>query len=195
MSSHILERFFNPRSVVVAGASNNITKMGTIQLLNIVNGGFGGQVLCLHPSESSVMGLPTFKKAADLPFVPDLAVLIIPSMHVPKLIDELGERGVKAAVVISGGFRESADPEGARLERDLVEAAKRRGVRLVGPNCIGIISPPAGFNTTVYPYKQPPGKVGLLSQSGTYVTQVLHYLERRGWGFSRAVSMGELVRP
>jgi acetyltransferase len=187
---HAFDLFFNPRSVVVAGASNNLTTMGTIQLLNILHGGFTGKIFCLHPTESSVLGLPTFKKPAELPETPDLAFLVLPSRFVPGLIDELGAKGVKAAIVISGGFRESGSQAGIELERALLEAARRHGMRLVGPNCIGVISPPARFNTTVAPYVGEPGRVAFLSQSGTYVTQVLGFLYGKGWGFSRAVSMG-----
>jgi acetyltransferase len=187
---HPLDCFFNPRSITVAGASNNVTTMGTMQLLNLLNDRFPGPIYCIHRSEESVFGLPTFKSPAELPEATDTALIVIPARHVPEMIDGLGRRGTKTAIVITAGFRELGTEEGRRLERELVETARRHGMRIVGPNCMGIISPPAKFNTTVHPYVGAPGRVALLSQSGTYVTQVLHYLGERGWGFSRAASMG-----
>jgi acyl-CoA synthetase (NDP forming) len=190
MEDNPLHQILHPTSIAWAGASNNFQKMGTIQLLNLTKGGFKGAVYPIHPSEKTVLGLPAYRSARDLPEVPDLAVLVVPTRVVAPLMEDLGRRGVKRAIVTSGGFREMG-PGGRRMEEELAEVAGRHGMRFVGPNCIGVINERCRLNTTFFPLRdEEPGTVGMASQSGTYVTQTQLYLKNRGIRFSKAISVG-----
>ena len=187
--NHPLHRIFHPRSIAVFGASNKPTTMGTYQLLNILSSGYQGKVYPVHPKLSEVQGLKAYPSARELPEAPDLALITIPRDAVLEVFKDLGERGCQRAIVISGGFKEVGE-EGREKEQELVKIARSYGIRFVGPNCIGIINPWLPLNTTMYPYKQNPGYIGLASHSGTYVTQVLPWLEKSGIGYARAVSLG-----
>lgn len=189
MSESPLQSIMNPRSIVIAGASNNFMKMGSIQSLNLLHSKFAGEVVFLHPTERTVLGREAYKTPADLPFVPDLAFLITPTQVTLDLLNKLGERGVRRAVIVTAGFREIG-PEGAKLEDKLREIADKHQIRFVGPNCIGAINTHNGLNLTVLPYKDRPGKLGLVSQSGTYVAQILPYLRENGIRYSQAISVG-----
>jgi acetyltransferase len=163
--------------------------MGTIQMLNTMKYGFQGRIYPVHPKEKVVLGVEAHASVRDLPEPVDLAVITVPARVVPDVLEDCGTRGVRHAVVSSGGFGELGE-EGKRLEASMVEAARRNQIRFVGPNCMGILNPGHRLNVTMFPYNQPPGILGLASQSGTYVTQVIHYLKRRGIGYSRALSIG-----
>jgi acetate---CoA ligase (ADP-forming) len=184
-----LWQIMHPRSIAWVGASNNPTKMGTIQLLGLKHMNFPGPVYPIHPEERTVLGLKAYASAADLPEAPDLAVLIVPTRFAVPILEDLGKRGVKRAVIVTAGFKEMGE-EGRRQEQDLVATAKRYGIRFVGPNCIGVIHTRERLNTTFFAAHQTPGSVGIASQSGTYVTQVQLYLRRRGIAFSQAISVG-----
>ncbi len=179
----------HPRSIAWVGASNNPAKMGTVQLLNLLRGGFSGPVYPIHPTEKTVLGLKAYPNASALPEVPDLAVLVVPTRVASQVLDDLGRRGVRRAVITTAGFKEVGG-EGQRREAELVEVARRWDMRFLGPNCIGVMAPGMGLNTTFFPLTGEAGTVGLASQSGTFVTQVLLYLERRGIRFSQAISVG-----
>ncbi|MDY0004167.1 MAG: acetate--CoA ligase family protein [Polyangia bacterium] len=188
--NHPLEVILNPRSVVIAGASNNFMKMGTVQALSLLNQGFPGEVSFLHPTEPEVLGRPTYAAPRDLPGPVDLAILILPTAVVPPMLDELGQAGVRHAVIVSGGFRELG-ASGEALEAEIVEVARRHGIRFVGPNCIGVLNMGAHLNCTYFPnLSDARGGVGLISQSGTYVTQSLGWLQEQRLGLSQAVSVG-----
>ena len=191
MSENPLQQILHPRSVAWAGASNNFQKMGTIQLLNLIKGGFEGAVYPIHPTEKSVLGLDAYKSALDLPEAPDLAVLVVPTSVVVPLMEDLGRRGVRRAVITTAGFKEMGE-EGRQLEERLVSVARTYGMRFVGPNCIGILNERWGLNTTFFPLMKegPAACVSIASQSGTYVTQTQLYLHTRGIRYSKAVSVG-----
>ncbi len=189
MSANPLQAIMHARSVVIAGASNNLMKMGTIQAMNLLFGGYSGEALFLHPSEKSVLGRPAYRTPADLPFAPELALLTTPTRVTPALLDGLGERGVRHAVITTAGFREMG-PAGAQLEAELLAIANRHGIRFVGPNCIGVLNAHAHLNLTVCPYNDVPGGLGLISQSGTYVAQTMPYLREHGIRYSQAISVG-----
>jgi len=179
----------SPRSIAFVGASNNPLKMGTMQAVNIVNGNFKGAFYPLHPTEKTVLGHPAFAKVADLPEVPDLVIFVSPAPTVAPYLEELGKIGVKRAIVITAGFREM-DEAGARREDELNAIASRYQMRFLGPNCIGIINTEISLNATVVHMQQNKGSLGLASQSGTYVTQTLGYLHKKGICFSKAISLG-----
>ncbi len=189
MSENPLLRILHPRSIAVFGASEKITTMGTYQLINIFQGGFPGNVYPVHPKKDTVQGLKAYARAQDLPEAVDLALITVPTRAVPGVMRDLGERGIKRAIIISGGFKE-INEDGRRLEMEVVEIARRFGIRFLGPNCIGVINPHLPLNTAMYHYFQRPGHMALASHSGTYVTQVLPYLQKRGMGYSRSISLG-----
>ena len=190
MDENPLHEILHPRSIAWAGASNNFQKMGTIQLLNLIKGGFKGTVYPLHPTERTVLGLPAYKSGLDLPVVPDLAVLVVPTSVVIPMMNDLGRRGLRRAIITTAGFKEMG-AEGSRLEGELAAVAQRYGIRFVGPNCIGVINERWRLNTTFFPLMEPTSAtVGIASQSGTYVTQTQLYLKNRGMRFSKAISVG-----
>ena len=184
-----LHLLLNPRSIATAGASNNPMKMGTIQALSILKDGWQGVFYPIHPTEKSVLGHRAYASPHDLPETPDLALLVVPTAQVVPLIEAFAAIGTKRAIVISAGFKETGN-EGLRLEERLKEIATQSGMRLLGPNCMGIINTAISLNVTVAPLEKRPGLLGLASQSGTYVTQTLAYLKERGIRFSKAISCG-----
>ncbi len=179
----------HPRSIAWVGASNDPTKMGTIQLNNLLGGGFQGKVYPIHPAEKTVGGLEAYPNASALPETPEMAFVVVPQRVAVEIIEDLGRRGVKRAVIVTGGFKER-DEAGRMREAELVSVAERYGMRFLGPNCIGVMHVRRALNTTMFPMCVMPGPVGLVSQSGSYVTQVQLYLKRRGIHLSQAISVG-----
>ena len=189
MTEHPLYQIMHPKSVAIIGASNDVTKMGTIQLLNLLAGKYPGKIYPIHPQEETVLGLKAYHNARELPELADLAILTLPTSAVPEVLQGLGGRGVKRAIIISGGFREVGE-QGKALEEQIVAIARKYGIRFLGPNCIGVIHPSFNLNPTMYPYLHQPGAVGVASQSGTYVTQILPLLAKSQIGYSQAFSVG-----
>jgi acyl-CoA synthetase (NDP forming) len=189
MTEHPLYQIMHPKSVAIVGASNDWSKMGTIQLLNLLGGQYPGKIYPIHPQDETVLGLKAFRSARELPEPADVAILTIPPAAVPEVLRDLGERGVKRAIIISGGFKEVGE-KGRELEDQIVEIAREYGIRFLGPNCIGVIHPAFHLNPTMYAYPHPPGPIGMVSQSGTYVTQVLPLLAKSRIGYSQAFSVG-----
>jgi acetyltransferase len=183
---------FRPRSVAFVGASNNITTMGTVQMLNTLRGGFQGPVVPVHPREPTVLGQRAYPRLTDLPEPVDLAVLIVPTAVVLEVVRDAIQRGIRHLVITTAGFRE-VGPEGEARERELAALAAEAGLRFVGPNCIGVMNTHLGLNTTFFPYRHAPGGLSLASQSGTYITQTLDQLARWGIGLAKAVSVGNAV--
>jgi acyl-CoA synthetase (NDP forming) len=189
MSENPLHLLMNPKSIATAGAGNNLMKMGTIQTLNLLTSGYKGAYYPIHPRDKTVLGRRAYPSPSDLPEVPDLAFIIVPTEQVAPVLDEFGKIGTRRAVVVTAGFRETGEA-GRILEAEMSAVAEKHGIRFVGPNCVGIINTQASVNTTVGPHGSGPGSLGLASQSGTYVTQTLPYLARRGIRFSKAISLG-----
>ena len=184
-----LETILDPQSIVIVGASPDPRKMGTIMAVNLLAGGYRGEVSFLHRTAKSVLGRPAYPSAAELPEVVDLAVLVTPTGVTPRILDELGARGVRRAVVITAGFKEVGG-DGAARAVEVRDAARRHGVRFVGPNCIGVLNTHASLNLTVAPYLAEPGPLGLTSQSGTLVAQTHFLFRQRGIRLSKAISVG-----
>lgn len=179
----------NPQSIAIVGASNNPMKMGAMHALSILQDGYKGRFYPIHPTETTILGHPAYTSPLDLPEAPDLALFVLPARHLIPVFDAFGRRGTRFAVVITAGFKETG-PEGAALEEQLKETAKRHGIRFVGPNCMGIVNRDIGLNTAVAPITGPGGPLGLISQSGTYVAQTVDYLQKRGIRLGKAVSVG-----
>ena len=179
----------NPSSIAIVGASNNITTMGTIQLFNLLNSGFSGEIFPVHPKEEKVLGRRAYASVDDLPYAPDLAVLVVPTRLVPEMLDAFGRLGTTHAVIITAGFKETGET-GKGLEHAIVEIAHTHGIRFLGPNCLGIINSHLPLNITVAPLLDIRGKFSLASQSGTYVAQTVNYLHKNGIVLNKAISVG-----
>jgi len=189
MTRSFLHALMNPTSIATAGAGNNVMKMGTMHLLSILKDGYSGKVYPIHPNDEIVLGQKAYKSPLDLPEAPELALFILPSNQLLPVFENFGKRGTKYAIVITAGFRETGS-EGRVLEKKLVDIADKYGMRFIGPNCMGIINSEMSLNTTVVPLQSGPGLLGFASQSGTYVTQPLTYLAKKGIRFSKALSVG-----
>jgi len=187
--TNFLHPIVNPKSVAFFGASNRFTAMGTNQLNALLDLGFEGQIYPVHPKEERVLGLKAYKHVQALPEVPDLAVMVLPTRIVPGVMEECGQKGIKYAVVVSGGFKEVGG-DGAALEKKLLAVADQYGIRFLGPNCLGVANPHHKFNVTFLPFEGRPGFIGFASQSGSFITQMFGYLSRYDIGFSTGISVG-----
>jgi len=188
-----LNKIFNPYRVAVIGASDTPTSVGYTVLKNLVGSGFRGVVYPVNPKREAVQGIHAYKDVASLPHAPDLAVICTPARTVPGLVHELGEVGTRGIVIISAGFREIGD-EGKRLEAQILEEqAKYPGMRIIGPNCLGIIVPGISLNASFAAATPPKGHIGFISQSGALCTSVLDWAIDQGIGFSYFVSVGNML--
>ena len=188
-SMNPLEKLINPVSIAVVGASNNPLKMATLHLLSIMKDGYKGRIYVIHPKEASVFGLKTYKSPLDLPEAVDCAFFVIPAHNIPETLKDFGTIGTTRAIIISAGFKEIGK-EGKLLEDKLKSTAGINGIRFLGPNCMGIVNTEISLNTTIMEYIDRPGSLGFATQSGTYITQSLHYLKNHGIRLSKAVSVG-----
>jgi acetyl-CoA synthetase (ADP-forming) len=179
----------NPKSIALFGASNNASSMGTSLLDSVLDLGFEGEIYPIHPKEDQVQNHKAYRNVLDLPNVPDLALIVLPTRLVSETMDACGRKGIKHAIVISGGFKEVGG-NGVQLEKDLIAVAKKRGMRFLGPNCIGVANPRHKLNTTFMTFEGGPGFIGMASQSGSFVTQMFTYLSHYALGFSTAFSVG-----
>src|SRR6267142_1845790 len=186
-----LESLLRPRSVAVIGASRRRDSIGGAILRNLIEQGFQGPVYPGNPNASFVQSIAAYPGITSVPGEVDLAVIVIPAEQVVEAARACGEKGVKALIVISAGFKETGD-EGLKLERALVEVARRYGMRLVGPNCLGVVNTDAGvsMNATFAPVSPPPGRVAFSSQSGALGLAILDYARRLDLGISQFVSVG-----
>ncbi len=183
-----LDPLFRPRSIAVIGASSNPEKMGHQIFRNLIEAGFGGEILPVNPKGETILGIPSVRSTADLPDGMDLAVVIIPARLVPGTILDLGARKVRSAIVITGGFAEAGEA-GAALQEEMVNNASRTGIRLVGPNCQGINYPYHGLCAS-WPLITRRGDIALVSQSGTVGAALADWASEERLGFSAFVSMG-----
>jgi len=186
-----LGALFSPRSVAVIGATEAEPSVGRTLLRNIVSAPFGGKVYPVNPRRQSVLGLACYPSVRDVGEPVDLAVVVTPARTVPSVIRECAAAGVKGAVIISAGFKELG-PEGVELERRVLEEAGGR-LRIIGPNCLGMVSSASGLNATFAAGMPLPGKVGFLSQSGALCTAILDWSRRERVGFSAFVSVGSML--
>ena len=183
-----LDAVFRPRSVAVIGASTVPGKLGHDILHNLIHAGFPGPIYPINPKADEVLGLPAFKQIADVPSPPDLAVVVIPAQAVAGAIEQCGEKGVKAAIVITGGFAEAGE-EGEKLQEELVQTARRSRVRLIGPNCQGVNNPHHKLCAS-WPLLTTPGRMAFISQSGTVGAALMDWASQEQLGVSAFVSLG-----
>jgi acetyltransferase len=187
VASHTLDAFFAARSVVVFGASERPEAVGTRVFENLVQGGFQGDIHAVNPKREQVLGRPCHPSLAALGQRVDLALIATPAATVPGILGQCGEQGVRAAVVYAAGFREAGDA----ARRELLAAARRAEVRLLGPNCLGFLRPHLGLNATFSRGGAQPGSLALVSGSGALCTAILDWASDRSVGFSAVVSLGE----
>jgi len=188
-----LDKIFNPRRVAVIGASDNPTSVGYTVLRNLVGSGFNGVVYPVNPKREAVQGIEAHKDLQSLPHPPDLAVICTPARTVPALVRECGEVGTRGLIIISAGFREVGE-EGRRLEEQILEEkSKYDGMRILGPNCLGIIVPGIHLNASFAAATPQKGHIGFISQSGALCTSVLDWAIDQGIGFSYFVSVGNML--
>jgi acetyltransferase len=190
MSIRNLHHFFAPHSVAVIGASARAGSVGSTVLANVVGAGFGGPVWPVNPKYRELAGLPAWSDIADLPQAPELAVICTPAATVPGIVATLGERGCKAAVVLSAGLDGQA-ASGGTLRQGMLDAARPHLLRILGPNCVGLLVPGAGLNASFAPVAALPGRLAFVAQSGALVTAVLDWARARDIGFSCFVSLGD----
>lgn len=187
-----LTPFFEPRSIAVIGASTNPDKLGHVVLANLLEGGYmdqGGVAYPINPSADEILGLKVYPDVTEVPDEIDLAVIVIPYPAVPEALRSCGEKGIPAAVVISAGFRE-AGREGLQRELELIEIAERYDIRLVGPNCLGVIDTYTPMNASFSAGMPPRGPMAFMSQSGALGTAILDWALAGRLGMSKFVSLG-----
>jgi acetyltransferase len=192
MAASDLAVFFRPKGVAVIGASNDPGKLGHGVVRNLVQHGYEGRIYPVNPRSDEIMGLKVYASIADAPDPLDLAIVVVPAKLVETELEACGRRGVKGAVVVSGGFGELGE-EGLARERELARIARRYQMALLGPNCIGTIDTHTRLNTTFVSGHPNPGEIAFLSQSGATVAAVIDWARGSGVGFSRLVSLGNQV--
>jgi acetyltransferase len=206
MSIRNLEFLFKPTSVAVIGASNRPRRIGSVVVRNLLTGGFSGPVLPVNPKYEAVAGVLAYRDIPSLPVAPDMAIICTPPSTVPNLIRELGERGTHAAVVLTAGMGQQMHGETAAtaahseaisiartFQQAMLDAARPNGLRILGPNCLGLLVPEIGLNATFAHTSALPGSLAFISQSGALCTAVLDWAKSNEIGFSYFVSLGDLA--
>lgn len=186
---HYLSSLFEPRSIAVVGASERPGSIGEVIVRNILDGGFRGRLFFVNPRHDSIFGEKSYDSVENIPQRLDLAILCTRAETVPAIIESCGRAGVRNAIIISGGFAEMG-ARGTRLLEATLAAAKRHRLRILGPNCLGVMRPSAGLNATFAHGFANPGTIGLISQSGALCTAILDWAQPNGVGFSSVVSLG-----
>jgi acetyltransferase len=189
---HPLDAIFSPRSVAVIGATEREGSVGRTLFWNLISNPFGGTIFPVNPKRANILGIRAYPTIADVPEAVDLAVIVTPAPSVPAVIEECVQAGVKGAIIISAGFKEIGE-EGVRLEQEILAKARQAKMRIIGPNCLGVMSPITGINATFAKGMALPGRVGFISQSGALCTSVLDWSLREHVGFSAFVSIGSML--
>ncbi|MBK8211688.1 MAG: CoA-binding protein [Rhodospirillales bacterium] len=191
MSVTSLDNLFRPRSIALIGTDNSARAMGGVLARNLFTGRFDGPVMPVHPRDPAVHGVLAYRRVADLPVVPDLAIIASPPAEVPGLIADLGARGTRAAVVVSAGFDSAGQSTGTALRQSMLDAAKLHRLRIIGPACLGVMVPRLGLDATYAHARAVPGDLAFVSQSGSLMTLMLDWAVDRGIGFSLLASLGD----
>jgi acetyl coenzyme A synthetase (ADP forming)-like protein len=184
-----LESFFNPKSVAIVGASRQKGKVGYEILSNMIEAGFKGKVFAVNPNADEIEGLKCFPDLQSIGQIPDLVIIVVPANVVPAVMQQCANAGVKSVIIITAGFRE-VGKEGRGLEEQVIQIAKQAGIRVIGPNCLGIIVPANKLNASFGGDLPAAGAIGYLSQSGALLAAILDMAETNGIGFSSLVSIG-----
>ncbi|MCD4737952.1 MAG: CoA-binding protein, partial [Anaerolineae bacterium] len=187
-----LEAFFRPRGVAVIGASSNPAKLSHGVVRNLKKHGYKGAIYPVNPKGGEILGFKVYPRIADLPDPIDLGIIMVRAQWAPETLKECGERGLKAVIVITGGFKE-VGADGAELERSLKTIAQRYNMRLIGPNCVGIMDTHVPIDTTFISQMPEPGAIGFASHSGAIVGGTIDWAISLGVGYSRIISLGNQV--
>ena len=185
----MLESLFNPQSVAVVGASANPDKLGFNVLDNMIKFGFQGQIYPINPKEKEILGHACYPRVTDVPGPVDMAVMVVPNKFIAAVMEDCGVKGVGAAIVITAGFRETG-AEGRQMEREVIEIARRHGIRVVGPNCLGVIATGSSMNASFAAGMPAKGRISFMSQSGALCTGILDWAAANNLGFANFVSLG-----
>jgi acetyltransferase len=186
-----MQHLFGPQSVAIIGASEKPHSVGATVLRNLIEGGFKGAILPVNPKYDMLAEHKTYRSVASLPVAPDLAVICTPPATVPGIISELGARGTRAAIVLTAGLGMVKDTHGYSLKQAMLDAANPYLLRILGPNCVGLLVPGIGLNASFAHTGALPGQIAFVSQSGALVTGVLDWAKSRGIGFSKFISLGD----
>ena len=189
MNTHYLAPLFTPESIALFGASDRTDSVGGIVFRNLLSSGYQGQIYAINPRRAEVQGEKAFASLDDIDRPVDLAVVATPADTIPAIVEACGEHGIRMMLILSAGFREIG-AEGRRLEDRVSQLVKRYGIRLMGPNCLGIIRPDKNLNITFGNNNARPGNLAFVSQSGAICTAILDWAEKNDIGFSAVVSTG-----
>ncbi len=184
--------FFDPKSVVLFGATDKPGSVGQTTLKNLLSSQDKRKVYIVHPKHEQIMDAKCYPSLSVLPEIPELAIIATGAESVPAIVEDCGKTGIKAVIIISSGFKEAGE-KGQERESKIVEIAKMYGMRIMGPNCLGAIRPSSGLNATFARKGTKPGKIAFLSQSGALGTSVLDWAVSRDIGFSAFVSLGSML--
>ena len=184
-----LSTFFNPKSITIIGASRDPLKVGGIVVNNIIDSGFGGQILPINPKASEINGLPCYPDINSLSQIPDLAVIAIPAQFVLESLRQINEKGTKNVVVFTAGFKEIGE-EGKQIEAEITQFATANQINLLGPNCLGFVNNAVGLNVTFAQSIKTLGPLRFISQSGAIASSIFDWCEATGMGFSQFVTLG-----
>lgn len=187
-----LDAIFAPKTVAVIGASEKPGSVGRNLLWNLITNPFGGTVFPINPQHSSILGIKAYSTIFDVPEKIDLAVIATPASTVPKIIADGVDAGIKGAIIISAGFKEVGE-KGLALEQEILQQAHRGKIKIIGPNCLGVMNPISGLNATFASKMALPGTVGFISQSGALCTSVLDWSLQENVGFSAFISIGSML--
>jgi acetyltransferase len=189
MNKHYLASLFTPQSVALFGASDRMNSVGGVVFKSLLTSGFKGRIYAINPKRDTIQGEKAFSSLDEIDATVDLVVVATPANGIPEIVTSCGERGIKMMLILSAGFRETG-AEGRRLEDRVTELVKHYGIRMMGPNCLGIIRPDKGLNITFGNNNALPGNLALVSQSGAICTAILDWAEQNDIGFSAVVSTG-----
>lgn len=192
MSAKNLDKILNPESIAVVGASNNEGSLGYIIFRNLLKGGFKGPIYPVNPKYKTVLGRDSYRSVADIEGTVDLAVVVTPIDVVPMVIRECARKGILGVVVISAGGKETGE-KGKRIEEQILSEAKEAGIRIIGPNCLGVIRPSIGLNASFSHRMALLGGLAFISQSGALLTAILDKSFKEGIGFSYLISLGSMA--
>ena len=187
-----LDKIFNPKTIAVVGASDEVGSVGYALIKNFTDLKFEGKIFPVNLHKTEILGLKAYESVEQIPETVDLAVVATPSKTVPDVLEQCGKAGINGVIIISAGFKEIG-PEGRALEDRITEIRKKYGMRVVGPNCLGVIRPSISLNATFVSKMPKPGKIAFISQSGALGSAILDWAMHENIGFSNFVSLGSMI--
>ena len=198
MISISLEIFFSPLNVAIIGASRNRGKIGYIILENMILQKYKGNIYPINPYAEQILNTPVYAKLKDIPESVGLAIIALKAQHVPKIVQECGEKGVKGIIIVTGGFGETGTEIGTERENEITRISRKYGMQIIGPNCIGVFDPYTGINSFLVPRERTigypkKGNIALLSQSGAILVTLIEWCAYRGIGISKTCSYGNAI--